>query len=83
MNTIIVFFFFTLIIVLFIHGLKLFLWTLVVEGRKITKEIFGFVMRTLLKEGNFVAAVCAVLGYFALVRRNGTQGGGVAVVGES
>nr|ACU24576.1 unknown [Glycine max] len=57
--------------------------TLVVEGRKITKEIFGFVMRTLLKEGNFVAAVCAVLGYFALVRRDGTQGGGVAVVGES
>lgn len=57
--------------------------TLVVEGRKITREIFGFVMRTLLKEGNFVAAVCAVLGYFALVRRNGTQGGGVAVVGES
>lgn len=45
--------------------------TLVVEGRKITREIFGFVVRILLKEGNFVAAVCAVLGYFALVRRNG------------
>lgn len=45
--------------------------TLVVEGRKITREIFSFVMRILLKEGNVVAAVCAVLGYFALVRRNG------------
>ncbi|KAL2328214.1 hypothetical protein Fmac_021641 [Flemingia macrophylla] len=44
--------------------------TLVVEGRKITREIFGFVVRILLKEGNFVAAVCAVLGYFALVGRN-------------
>jgi len=54
--------------------------TLVVEGRKITGEIFGVVVRILLKEGNFVAAVCAVLGYFALVRRNGTQEG---VVGES
>ncbi|TKY48868.1 hypothetical protein E2542_SST26290 [Spatholobus suberectus] len=45
--------------------------TLVVEGRKITREIFGFVMRVLLKEGNIVAAVCAVLGYFALGRTNG------------
>ncbi|KAI4322678.1 hypothetical protein L6164_022348 [Bauhinia variegata] len=43
---------------------------LVVEGRKITREIFSFVIRILLKEGNFVAAVCAVLGYFVLVRRN-------------
>ncbi|XP_027347640.1 uncharacterized protein LOC113859023 [Abrus precatorius] len=50
---------------------------LVVEGRKITGEIFSFVVRILLKEGNFVAAVCAVLGYFALVRRNGQDGGGV------
>ncbi|KAF1885519.1 hypothetical protein Lal_00029408 [Lupinus albus] len=48
--------------------------TLVVEGRKITKEIFVIVVKILLKEGNVVAAVCAVLGYFALVRRNGTQG---------
>ncbi|KAJ7981470.1 Pyrroline-5-carboxylate reductase [Quillaja saponaria] len=44
--------------------------TLVVEGRKITREIFGFVIRILLKEGNVVAAICAVLGYFALVKRN-------------
>lgn len=43
---------------------------LVVEGSKITKEIVGFVLKILLKEGNVVAAVCAVLGYFALVRRN-------------
>lgn len=43
---------------------------LVVEGRKITREIAGFVIKILLKEGNVVAAVCAVLGYFALVRRN-------------
>ncbi|OIW06017.1 hypothetical protein TanjilG_11704 [Lupinus angustifolius] len=48
--------------------------TLVVEGRKITKEIFVIVVKILLKEGNVVAAVCAVLGYFALVRRNSTQG---------
>lgn len=47
-----------------------------VEGRKITREIFGFVVRILLKEGNFVAAVCAVLGYFVLFGRNGTQGEG-------
>ncbi|XP_015381921.1 uncharacterized protein LOC102625436 [Citrus sinensis] len=44
--------------------------SLVIEGRKITKEIIGFVFKILLKEGNAVAAVCAVLGYFALVRRN-------------
>ncbi|KAK9284245.1 hypothetical protein L1049_023414 [Liquidambar formosana] len=43
---------------------------LVVEGRKITKEIAVLVLKILLKEGNVVAAVCAVLGYFALVRRN-------------
>ncbi|OWM91039.1 uncharacterized protein LOC116206317 [Punica granatum] len=44
--------------------------TLVVEGRKITREIVGFVCKILLKEGNVVAAVCAVVGYFALVKRN-------------
>ncbi|XP_059451794.1 uncharacterized protein LOC132182536 isoform X1 [Corylus avellana] len=47
---------------------------LVVEGRKITREIVGFVLKILLKEGNVVAAVCAVLGYFALVRRNSSEG---------
>ncbi|XVE66193.1 hypothetical protein DITRI_Ditri08aG0060900 [Diplodiscus trichospermus] len=44
--------------------------TLVLEGRKITREIAVFVFKILLKEGNLVAAVCAVLGYFALVRNN-------------
>ncbi|XWS54174.1 hypothetical protein CRYUN_Cryun10bG0067100 [Craigia yunnanensis] len=44
--------------------------TLVLEGRKITREIAGFVFKILLKEGNLVAAVCAVLGYFLLVRKN-------------
>ncbi|KAK4786616.1 hypothetical protein SAY86_010449 [Trapa natans] len=43
---------------------------LVVEGRKITREIIGLVCRVLLKEGNVVAAVCAVVGYFALVKSN-------------
>ncbi|XP_073299331.1 uncharacterized protein [Primulina huaijiensis] len=44
--------------------------TLVVEGKKLTAEIGGFVLRVLIKEGNIVAAVCAVLGYFALVRKH-------------
>lgn len=44
--------------------------SLVIEGRKITREIVGFVFKIVLKEGNIVAAVCAVLGYFALFRRN-------------
>ncbi|KAI9093186.1 hypothetical protein K1719_027200 [Acacia pycnantha] len=48
---------------------------LVVEGRKITREIFSFAIKILLKEGNAVAALCAVLGYFALVRRNSSEGG--------
>lgn len=43
---------------------------LVLEGRKMTREIVGFVCKILLKEGNFVAAVCAILGYYALVKRN-------------
>ncbi|XP_052206646.1 uncharacterized protein LOC127811009 [Diospyros lotus] len=43
---------------------------LVVEGKKLTAEITGFVVKILIREGNAVAAVCAVLGYFALVRRS-------------
>ncbi|KAK3446069.1 hypothetical protein EUGRSUZ_A01826 [Eucalyptus grandis] len=43
---------------------------LVHEGSKITKEIVGLVGKVLLKEGNVMAAVCAVVGYFALVKRN-------------
>lgn len=42
--------------------------TLVVEGKKLTAEIIGFVVKVLIKEGNLVALVCAVLGYFALVK---------------
>ncbi|XP_027342891.1 uncharacterized protein LOC113855447 [Abrus precatorius] len=45
--------------------------TLVVEGGQITREIFSFMMKVLLKEGNVVAAICAILGYFALGRTNG------------
>ncbi|KAJ4895211.1 Uncharacterized protein Rs2_22005 [Raphanus sativus] len=43
---------------------------LVVEARKITREVFGFVFKVLLKEGNAVAAVCAILGYFLLIRKD-------------
>ncbi|OIT40259.1 PREDICTED: uncharacterized protein LOC109237016 [Nicotiana attenuata] len=43
---------------------------LVLEGKKLTADIIGFVVKVLIKEGNVVAALCAVLGYFALVRRN-------------
>ncbi|XP_074358200.1 uncharacterized protein LOC141697617 [Apium graveolens] len=46
---------------------------LVGEGKKLTAEITGFVGRVLIKEGNVVAAVCAVLGYFVLVRKNNTD----------
>ncbi|XP_042519396.1 uncharacterized protein LOC122093181 [Macadamia integrifolia] len=45
--------------------------SLVIEGRKITADIVGFAIKIVLREGNMVAAVCAVLGYFALVRRAG------------
>ncbi|XP_022862512.1 uncharacterized protein LOC111382705 [Olea europaea var. sylvestris] len=43
---------------------------LVVEGRKLTAEIIGFVVKVLIREGNVVAAICAVIGYFVLVRRS-------------
>ncbi|KAG9153863.1 hypothetical protein Leryth_005977 [Lithospermum erythrorhizon] len=43
--------------------------SLVMEGKKLTAEITGFVGRVLIKEGNIVAAICAVIGYFALVRK--------------
>ncbi|GAB2285371.1 hypothetical protein Dimus_019824 [Dionaea muscipula] len=46
---------------------------LVVEGKKLTAEIVRFVIRIVIKEGNFVAAVCAVLGYFVLVRGGGSE----------
>ncbi|KAH0656359.1 hypothetical protein KY285_031241 [Solanum tuberosum] len=40
---------------------------LVLEGKKLTLDIIGFVIKTLIKEGNVVAALCAVLAYFVLV----------------
>ncbi|GMH11066.1 hypothetical protein Nepgr_012907 [Nepenthes gracilis] len=46
---------------------------LVVEGKKLTAEIAGFVIKILIKEGNVVAAVCAVVGYFMLVRSGGNK----------
>ncbi|KAK6141103.1 hypothetical protein DH2020_025158 [Rehmannia glutinosa] len=48
--------------------------TLVLEGKKLTAEITGSVVKVLIKEGNIVAAVCAVLGYFALVGRHNEGG---------
>lgn len=47
---------------------------LVMEGKKLTGEIMGFVVKVLVREGNLVAVVCAALGYFALVRRNKQEG---------
>ncbi|KAL2476755.1 hypothetical protein Adt_37491 [Abeliophyllum distichum] len=46
---------------------------LVQEGKQLTAEITGFVIKILIKEGNIVAALCAVLGYFALVRNSGSN----------
>lgn len=40
---------------------------LVLEGKKLTLDITGFVIKILIKEGNIVAALCAVLAYFVLV----------------
>ncbi|KAF9601085.1 hypothetical protein IFM89_016058 [Coptis chinensis] len=42
---------------------------LVLEGRKITKDIVGFVIKIVIKEGNIVVAICVVIGYFALTGR--------------
>lgn len=44
--------------------------SLVVEGKKLTIEITKTVAKILIKEGNLVAFVCAVLGYFLLVRKD-------------
>ncbi|KAF5950170.1 hypothetical protein HYC85_012163 [Camellia sinensis] len=43
---------------------------LVDEGKKLTFEIVGFVVKILIREGNVVAAICAVLVYVALFGRN-------------
>ncbi|KAF3673142.1 hypothetical protein CQW23_17441 [Capsicum baccatum] len=53
---------------------------LVSEGKKLTVDITRFVVKVLIKEGNVVAALCAIIGYFVLVRRNkqdGNNGGAV------
>ncbi|XP_074276105.1 uncharacterized protein LOC141599876 [Silene latifolia] len=47
---------------------------LVVEGKKLTAEISGILIKILIKEGNFVAALCAVLGYFMLLRNRPDEG---------
>ncbi|KAG0462599.1 hypothetical protein HPP92_021075 [Vanilla planifolia] len=41
--------------------------TLVTEGRRITADIVGFAVKVLLREGNLVAAVCAVVSFVALI----------------
>ncbi|KAM0041329.1 hypothetical protein Hdeb2414_s0011g00365071 [Helianthus debilis subsp. tardiflorus] len=45
--------------------------SVVVEGKKLTVEIARTVGKILIKEGNLVAAVGAVFGYFLLVRSGG------------
>lgn len=40
---------------------------LVLEGKKLTLDITGFVIKILIKEGNVVAAFCAVIAYFVLL----------------
>ncbi|XP_015082381.1 uncharacterized protein LOC107026057 [Solanum pennellii] len=40
---------------------------LVLQGKKLTLDITRFVIKILIKEGNVVAALCAVLAYFFLV----------------
>lgn len=52
---------------------------LVLDGKKLTADITRFVVKVLIKEGNIVAALCAVLGYFAFVRKNKENNG---VVGD-
>ncbi|CAN4104965.1 unnamed protein product [Withania somnifera] len=53
---------------------------LVLEGKKLTADITGFVFKVLIKEGNVVAALCAVIGYFALVITRNKQGENSGVV---
>lgn len=51
---------------------------LVLEGKKLTRDITGVVVKILIKEGNVVAAFCGVLAYFVLlVTRNKQQKNGV------
>ncbi|XP_049353100.1 uncharacterized protein LOC125817596 [Solanum verrucosum] len=51
---------------------------LMLEGKKLTLDIIGFVIKILIKEGNVVAALCAVLAYFVLlISRNKQPQNGV------
>ncbi|KAL4573123.1 hypothetical protein LXL04_019918 [Taraxacum kok-saghyz] len=45
----------------------------VVEGKRLTVEMSWTVGMVVIKEGNLVAVVCAVLGYFVLVRYGGVE----------
>ncbi|KAK1293998.1 hypothetical protein QJS10_CPA16g00439 [Acorus calamus] len=47
--------------------------SLVEEGRRLTAEISGFAVRIVLREGNIVAAVCALLSFLVLLRRRTQQ----------
>lgn len=46
---------------------------LVLQGKKLTLDITRFVIKILIKEGNVVAALCAVLAYFFLVTSSNKQ----------
>lgn len=43
--------------------------TLLAEGRKASKEIVWFICKNSFRDGRVVAVVCAVLGYFALLKK--------------
>lgn len=43
-------------------------WALVREGRRATADIAGIALRVLVREGNLVAAFCAVVSFAALLR---------------
>ncbi|KAK1319383.1 hypothetical protein QJS10_CPB04g01493 [Acorus calamus] len=47
--------------------------SLVEEGRRLTAEISGFAVRIVLREGNIIAAVCALLSFLVLLRRRTQQ----------
>ncbi|PWA57817.1 hypothetical protein CTI12_AA405680 [Artemisia annua] len=47
--------------------------SVVVEGRRLTTEISRAMGMVVLKEGNLVAVVCAIFGYFLIVRYGGVQ----------
>lgn len=44
-------------------------WKLVREGRNVTRDIAGIAFKILIREGNIVAAICAVMSFFLLLWR--------------